>query len=113
MLNSKQRATLRGMANSLEPIFQVGKGGINDQLIRQIDETLEKRELIKLTTLENTPETSKEAADIIASKTGADVVQVIGRKIVLFRKSKEKSKDPKTNPKISDLIGKIGKNKNR
>lgn len=111
MLNSKQRATLRGMANSLEPIFQVGKGGINDQLIRQIDETLEKRELIKLTTLENTPETSKEAADIIASKTGADVVQVIGRKIVLFRKSKEKSKDPKTNPKISDLIGKIGKNK--
>lgn len=111
MLNSKQRATLRGMANSLEPIFQVGKGGINDQLIRQIDETLEKRELIKLTTLENTPETSKEAADIIASKTGADVVQVIGRKIVLFRKSKEKSKDPKTNPKISDLIGKIGKKK--
>ena len=111
MLNSKQRATLRGMANSLEPIFQVGKGGINDQLIRQIDETLEKRELIKLTTLENTPETSKEAADIIAHKTGADVVQVIGRKIILFKKSKEKSKDPKSNPKISDLISKIGKKK--
>ncbi|MEE1025578.1 MAG: ribosome assembly RNA-binding protein YhbY [Acutalibacteraceae bacterium] len=111
MLNSKQRAMLRGMANSLEPIFQVGKGGINDQLIRQVDETLEKRELIKITTLENTPETSKEAADIIASQTGADVVQVIGRKIVLFRKRKEKSKDPKTNPKISDLISKIGKKK--
>ena len=111
MLNSKQRATLRGMANSLEPIFQVGKGGINDQLIRQIDETLEKRELIKLTTLENTPETSKEAADIIAAKTGADGVQVIGRKIILFKKSKEKSKDPKSNPKISDLISKIGKKK--
>ena len=46
MLNSKQRAELRGMANSLEPIFQVGKGGVNDQLIRQVDETLEKRELI-------------------------------------------------------------------
>ena len=111
MLNSKQRATLRGMANSLEPIFQVGKGGINDQLIRQIDETLEKRELIKLTTLENTPETSKEAADIIAAKTGADVVQVIGRKIILFKKSKEKSTDPKSNPKISELISKIGKKK--
>lgn len=111
MLNSKQRAMLRGMANSLEPIFQVGKGGINDQLIRQVDETLEKRELIKITTLENTPETSREAADIIAEQTGADVVQVIGRKIVLFRKSKEKSKDPKTNPKISDLISKIGKKK--
>ena len=55
MLNSKQRAELRGMANSLEPIFQVGKGGINDQLIRQVDETLEKRELIKLTALETSP----------------------------------------------------------
>lgn len=93
MLNSKQRAQLRGLANSLEPIFQIGKGGVNDQLVRQVDETLEKRELIKLTALETSPETSRQAADIIAEKTNADVVQVIGRKFVLYRKSKE-------NPKI-------------
>ena len=92
MLNSKQRAELRGMANSLEPIFQVGKGGVNDQLIRQVDETLEKRELIKITTLETSPESSREAADKIADAVGADVVQVIGRKFVLYRKSKENQK---------------------
>ena len=92
MLNSRQRAELRGMANTLEPIFQVGKGGVNDQLIRQVDETLEKRELIKLTALETAPETSREAADTIAAAIGADVVQVIGRKFVLYRKSKENQK---------------------
>lgn len=92
MLNSKQRAELRGMANTLEPIFQVGKGGVNDQLIRQVDETLEKRELIKLTALETSPDSSREAADRIAEETGADVVQVIGRKFVLYRKSKENQK---------------------
>ena len=92
MLNSKQRAELRGMANSLEPIFQVGKGGVNDQLIHQVDETLEKRELIKVTTLETSPESSREAADKIADSVGADVVQVIGRKFVLYRKSKENQK---------------------
>ncbi len=92
MLSSKQRAELRGMANTLEPIFQVGKGGVNDQLIRQVDETLEKRELIKLTALETSPESSREAADRIAKATGADVVQVIGRKFVLYRKSKENQK---------------------
>lgn len=92
MLNSKQRAQLRGMANSLEPIFQVGKGGVNEQLIRQVDETLEKRELIKLTALETCPETSKEAAEKIASATKSDVVQVIGRKFVLYRESKDNKK---------------------
>lgn len=92
MLNSKQRAELRGMANSLEPIFQVGKGGVNDQLIRQVDETLEKRELIKLTTLETSPDSSRIAADTIANAVGAEVVQVIGRKFVLYRKSKENQK---------------------
>ena len=59
MLNSRQRAQLRGMANGFETIFQVGKGGINDQLIKQVDEALEARELIKLRTLENSPESSR------------------------------------------------------
>lgn len=89
MLNSKQRAQLRGLANTLEAIFQVGKGGVNEQLIRQVDETLEKRELIKLTTLETCPETSREAAEKIAAAVGCDVVQVIGRKFILYRESKE------------------------
>lgn len=91
-MNSRQRAELRGMANSLDPIFQVGKGGVNDQLIRQVDETLEKRELIKLTVLESAPESAREAADKIAAATGAETVQVIGRKFILYRKSKENQK---------------------
>lgn len=89
MLNSKQRAQLRGMANSLDAIFQIGKGGINDQLIRQVDETLEVRELIKISVLETADCTSREAADEIANKTKSDVVQVIGRKFILYRESKD------------------------
>ncbi len=89
MLNSRQRAQLRGMANSYETIFQVGKGGINEQLLKQVDEALEARELIKLRTLENSPETSRSAADEIADKVGADVVQVIGSRFILYRESKD------------------------
>lgn len=89
MLNSKQRAQLRGMANSLDAIFQIGKGGINDQLIRQVDETLETRELIKISVLETAECSSREAADEIALKTKSDVVQVIGRKFILYRESKD------------------------
>lgn len=89
MLTSKQRAQLRSLANTLDAIFQVGKGGVNEQLIRQVDETLEKRELIKLTTLETCPQSSKEAAEQISAAVGCDTVQVIGRKFVLYRESKE------------------------
>lgn len=89
MLNSRQRAQLRGMANSYETIFQIGKGGINEQLIKQVDEALEARELIKLRTLENSPETSRTAADEIANQVGADVVQVIGSRFILYRESKD------------------------
>ena len=92
MLTGKQRAQLRALAHSLETIFQVGKSGINDQLIRQVDETLEARELIKLRVLETSPQSSREAADIIAGETGADVVQVIGSRFVLYRESKEHKK---------------------
>ena len=89
MLNSRQRAQLRGLANSMETIFQVGKGGINDQLIKQVDEALEKRELIKLRVLETSPVTSREAADEIAHSIKADVVQVIGSRFVLYKESKD------------------------
>ena len=90
MLNSRQRAQLRGLANHLTPVFQIGKGGVNEQLIKQTDDILEVRELIKLKTLETSPETSREAADKIAEAVGCDVVQVIGGVMVLYRPSKEK-----------------------
>ena len=87
MLNSRQRAQLRGYANSLDTIFQIGKGGINEQIIKQVSEALEARELIKLRVLETSPVTSREAANNIAGATGADVVQVIGHRFVLYKES--------------------------
>ncbi len=89
MLNSRQRAQLRGLANSLDTILQIGKGGISEQTIKQIDEALEARELIKLRTLETAPVSSREAADSVAEKVGADVVQVIGSRFILYRESKD------------------------
>ncbi|MDD6479393.1 MAG: ribosome assembly RNA-binding protein YhbY [Oscillospiraceae bacterium] len=90
MLNSRQRAQLRAMANGYDTIFQVGKGGISEQLIKQVDEALEARELIKLRVLETSPSSSREAADEIAQEVGADVVQVIGSRFILYRESKDK-----------------------
>lgn len=90
MLNSRQRAQLRGMANGYETIFQVGKGGIGDQLIKQVDEALEARELIKLRVLESAGITARIAADEIAPQVGADVVQVIGTRFILYRQASEK-----------------------
>ena len=90
MLNSRQRAQLRAMANGIETIFQVGKGGVAEQLIKQVDDALEKRELIKLRVLETARLTAREAADQIAESTGADSVQVIGSRFVLYRASSQK-----------------------
>ena len=92
MLNSKQRAQLRALANSIDTIFQVGKGGLNDQLNKQVDEALEARELIKLRVLETSPQPVREVADAVAEAVGADVVQVIGSRFVLYRESKENKK---------------------
>lgn len=90
MINSRQRAQLRGLANSMETIFQVGKSGIGEQLIKQVDDALEARELIKLRTLEASDFTAREAADEIAVRVGADVVQVIGTRFILYRQSSKK-----------------------
>ena len=87
MLNSRQRAQLRGMANRMETIFQVGKSGIGDEIKKQVDDALEARELIKMRVLETSPVTSREAADQIAEMVGADVVQVIGSRFILYRES--------------------------
>ena len=89
MLTSKQRAQLRAMANTMDTILQIGKTGISEQTIKQIDDALTARELIKIRTLETSPLSSRESADFVAEKVGADVVQVIGSKIVLYRESKD------------------------
>ena len=89
MLNSRQRAQLRGLANSMETILQVGKSGVSENTVKQVSDALEARELIKLRTLETCPISSREAAEEIAEKTGADVVQVIGTRFVLYRESKD------------------------
>ena len=90
MLNSKQRAALRGMANTMDTIFQIGKDGLGESFYRQVDEALEARELIKLRVLESSMLGSREAAADIAAHCNADVVQVIGSRFVLYRPSKEK-----------------------
>lgn len=91
-MNSKDRAYLRGLANTVEPIFQVGKLGINDNLIKQVDDALEARELIKLTVLETAPSDARDIAIELANNTNSIVVQVMGRKITLYRKRVKDSK---------------------
>lgn len=89
-MTSKERAAFRAKANSLEPIIQIGKEGITDNLISQIDDTLDVRELIKIRVhLETAPNKPKEFANEIAAKLKADVIQVIGGVIVLYREADE------------------------
>lgn len=85
MLTSKQRAHLRGIANSYETILTVGKGEIDSAVIKQADDALTAREMIKGRVLENSAYSSREAADILAERVGADVVQVIGSRFILYR----------------------------
>ena len=92
MITSKQRAYLRSLANKMEPIFQIGKGGINENLIKQLDDALEARELIKLHILETAFMDSREALNELAEVLGAEPVQTIGSKIVLYRESVNKKK---------------------
>ena len=88
-LTGKQRAQLRAMANELEPIVHIGKDGIGENLVKQANDALEARELIKLRSLETSPVSAREAADEIAEKTHSDVVQVIGTRFVLYRESRD------------------------
>ena len=92
MLNSKTRAYLRSLANAWPPLFQVGKGGVSEEMCLQISNCLEARELIKLRVLENSGFSAREAAELIAEATESDVVAVIGNRFVLYRESKEKKK---------------------
>jgi len=90
-LTSKQRAQLRGLANSIDTILHVGKDGIGDNLVKQADDALEARELIKGKVLETAPGTARELAEEIAAAVNAQVVQVIGRTFVLFRQKEKDS----------------------
>ncbi len=90
MLTSKQRSYLKGLAANIDPTFQIGKGGVNDAQVAQIDDYLRVHELIKIKVLENSMYTSREAAEEIAAKIGADVVITIGSKAVLYKPNPEK-----------------------
>ncbi|HIQ59044.1 MAG TPA: ribosome assembly RNA-binding protein YhbY [Candidatus Merdivicinus intestinavium] len=85
MLNSKQRAKLRSMANSLDTILQIGKGGISENTVKQVADALKARELIKIRVLENSLYTAREAAEEIAAAADCDVVQVVGTRITLYK----------------------------
>ena len=91
MLTSKQRAYLRGLASNEPAIMQVGKSGIGENLIKTVSDALEARELIKLSVLENSGEAAREVAEALAEATNAEVVGVIGKKVILYRES-EKNK---------------------
>lgn len=95
-MTSKERAALRAQANSLEPLFQIGKGGMSDALVEQTADALRKRELIKLKVLlESAPESPREFADKLADATESDVVQVVGGSIVLYKENPDKDKEEK------------------
>ncbi len=91
-MTSKQRAYLRGLANTMEPILHAGKGGVSDTMRKQADDALTARELIKGRVLETAPASARDTAEDIAASVGAQVVQVIGRTFVLYRRN---DKEPK------------------
>lgn len=91
-MTSKQRAYLRSLANTLEPIFQIGKSGISKNLIQQLSDALDARELIKIHVLETAPDTAKNLGIEISNLTNSTLVQTIGNKITLFKQKEKNSK---------------------
>ncbi|WHI55853.1 ribosome assembly RNA-binding protein YhbY [Mammaliicoccus lentus] len=92
MLTGKQKRYLRKEAHHLDPIFQIGKGGISENMIEQLNEALEKRELIKVHILQNNMDDHKEVANSISEQTESELVQLIGSIIILYKESKENKK---------------------
>lgn len=90
MLTGKQKRYLRSKAHHLDPIFQVGKGGVNENMVKQVSEALEARELFKISVLQNCEEDKNVVAEQLSEGTGADIVQIIGNTIVLYKESVEK-----------------------
>lgn len=99
-MTGKERAFFRARANTLEPVFQIGKGGVSDALVKQADDALKKRELIKIKALlDLIHETPRELADKLSAATGAEIIQVIGGSIVLYKENKELRKAEKEKEK--------------
>ena len=91
-MSSKQRSYLKGLAMNIDPVFQIGKSSLTPEFTESISEVLEARELIKISVLKNCMDEPKELANILAERTHSEVVQVIGKKIVLYKESKTKKK---------------------
>ncbi len=91
-MTSKQRAYLKGLAMNMDAIINIGKSSLTPEMTQAVSEALEKRELIKIGVLKNCADDPKEIANILAERTGSQVVQVIGKKIVLFKQKKKDSK---------------------
>ncbi len=91
-MTTKQRAYLKGLAMTIEPIFQCGKSSITPEFVMAVDEALDKRELIKVSVLQNCADDPKELGVILSERTRSQLVQVIGKKIVLYREAKDEKK---------------------
>jgi len=91
-MTSKQRAYLRGLAMSMDAVYQIGKSSLTPDITKGVDEVLETRELIKISILKSCTDDPHELADMISERTRSEVVQVIGKKIVLYRQNKDASK---------------------
>ena len=102
-MTSKQRAYLKGLAMTMDPIFQIGKSSLTPELTAAVAEALEARELIKLNILKNCVDDGNELAAVTAERTHAQVVQVIGKKIVLYKEAKDEKKRKDRSAKIKGL----------
>ena len=91
-MTSKQRAYLKGLAMTMDPVINIGKSSLTPEVTEAVNEALEKRELIKVSVLKNCIDDPKEIARVLGERTRSEVVQVIGKKIVLFKKAKKDSK---------------------
>lgn len=91
-MTSKQRAYLKGLAMNMSPVFQIGKSSVTPELVQALDDVLEARELIKVTVLNNCMDDPRELAETVAGRTRSEVVQVIGKKVVLYRPAKNEEK---------------------
>lgn len=91
-MTSKQRAYLKGLAMNIDPVFQIGKGSVGPEIVSAIEECFHTHELIKLSVLKNCFDDPREIAEVIAERTHSQVIQVIGKKIVLYKPDKDKPK---------------------
>ena len=91
-MTTKQRAYLKSLAMTMDPIFQIGKNSMTPELTKAVAEALQARELIKISVLKNCADDPRELADMMAERTKSQVVQVIGKKIILYKEGKDKNK---------------------